>query len=124
LLRTPPEQDNTKMRRPFLFLFAAAVLAFSASSFAADKFLADRHVARGSSCESCHTTEPPKSVPMKQCLSCHGSYAKLAKATENLDINPHDNHMGETDCRECHQGHRKPRLVCDQCHEFRQLKVP
>ena len=108
------------MQIRLITLVAAAV--FSVSAYSAD-FLADRHVARGANCAACHTTQPPKAVPAKQCLTCHGSYEKLAQRTENLDVNPHDSHMGELECTECHKGHKKPQLVCDQCHEFRQLKI-
>lgn len=91
---------------------------------AADHFLADRHVERGLKCDSCHTTQPPKAVPTSQCQSCHGGYDKLAKRTEKLDINPHDSHLENPQCGDCHRGHKKPTLVCDQCHSFDNIKVP
>ena len=101
------------------------VLALSATtSFAADKMLADRHMERGGKCEACHTTMPPKAVATQQCLVCHGSYEKVAARTEKNDINPHDSHIENPDCTSCHRGHKKPVLLCDECHEFRELKVP
>ena len=100
----------------------AAMIAMN-STATASECLADRHATRGVACTQCHKTQPPKNVPAKDCLACHGSYKVLAAKTDNLDINPHDSHMGDVECTECHQGHKKPRLVCDQCHEFRQLKV-
>lgn len=89
-----------------------------------DHFLADRHIERGLKCESCHTTQPPKAVPTSQCQSCHGGYDKLAKLTDKKDINPHDSHVENPACGDCHHGHRKPALLCDQCHQFDNIKVP
>ena len=106
-------------------LAACALAAVCASTFAAEQpMLADRHVARGSTCKSCHPSGTPGPVDIKTCLGCHGgSYAKLAERTDEADINPHDTHIGEADCSQCHSGHKKPQLVCDQCHEF-QMRVP
>jgi len=91
---------------------------------AAEGFLSDRHVGRGVTCESCHTTMPPKAVNGDTCLKCHGPYSALAKKTDDKDINPHDTHLGEADCSLCHKGHKKPVLACDECHEFRDMRVP
>ncbi len=115
------------MKNICLKLVLAAVLgAVAGVSTAADALLADRHVARGLKCESCHNPMPPKAQGVdKQCLACHGgTYAKLAEQTADADMNPHDSHLGEVPCGDCHQGHKPPRLVCDQCHEFRDIKVP
>ena len=110
--------------------FATALLAgvFLASPvLAADQhFLADRHVAKGVKCESCHNpgAASSKNVTPQNCLKCHGgSYEKLAEQTAGGDINYHNTHLGPIACTECHQGHKPPKLVCDQCHEF-SVKVP
>lgn len=107
-------------------LFATLLMGVlcATQAMAADHFLADRHVARGLKCESCHTTMPPKAVPSSQCKSCHGDYDKLAKLTETLDVNPHDSHIENPDCGECHHGHCAPAFLCDQCHQFDGIKVP
>ena len=63
-------------------------------------------------------------VTPQNCLKCHGgSYEKLAEQTAGGDINYHNTHLGPIACTECHQGHKPPKLVCDQCHEF-SVKVP
>lgn len=110
------------MNLKFLVCLAIGALAFTAN--AADQNLADRHMARVQKCEACHTTMPPKSVPTEQCQSCHGSYEKLAARTDKKDINPHDSHIENPACTNCHRGHKKPVLMCDECHEFRDMKVP
>lgn len=96
---------------------------FSAAG-AADKLLADRHMDRVGKCEACHQTMPPKAVGSKQCLACHGSYDQLAARTDGKDINPHASHLEDPDCGACHRGHKKPVLACDECHEFKGIKVP
>ena len=113
------------MQNNLILAAALAGLLLSVSAGAAEqKFLADRHAARGVACESCHTAGKDKAPDTNSCLKCHGgSYKALAKTTENLDVNPHDSHLGEVACDKCHSGHKKPRLVCDQCHEF-SMKVP
>lgn len=65
-----------------------------------------------------------QNVTPQNCLKCHGgSYEKLAEQTAGGDINYHNTHLGPIACTECHQGHKPPKLVCDQCHEF-SVKVP
>ena len=103
----------------------AAALA-AAPAAAADKFMADRHADRKVACNSCHVKgmDPPAAG---DCLKCHGgSYAALIKKTEDSDFNFHETHLGEPDCSECHSCHRKPKLVCDSCHEgdFADTHVP
>ncbi len=107
-----------------LIVLACAGLLFSAGAAAADKVLADRHADRGVKCDACHKAMPPKSPDNPTCFACHGSWEKLAKRTDKKDINPHDTHVESPACTECHSGHKRPKLLCDQCHEFRDIKVP
>ena len=93
-------------------LITSLALPLTASAGA---YLADRHVAGGMNCAACHRETPPsKPVPMAQCLTCHGSYDKLA-----------DSHLGDAECASCHKGHQPSVLMCTQCHSFPSLpKVP
>ena len=91
-------------------------------------FLADRHETKGVKCDGCHKESPPKAaVPMAACLKCHGSYAKVAKRTDNAAPNPHApphvDKMGEIACEKCHHGHKPSVDSCAECHEFG-YKVP
>jgi fumarate reductase flavoprotein subunit len=87
------------------------------------------HATMGFACVDCHKTDVPQSAPTNEaCLSCHGSYEKLAEKTRPRHIanpqdkeahaNPHDSHMGPINCTDCHRTHKPSELVCGQCHSF------
>ena len=102
-----------------LLLLTSTVSLSNAAS--AQTFLADRHVAKGLPCSACHKENPPaKRVKTEQCQMCHGQYEALAKKTAKMQPNNvHENHLGDLDCRECHQGHKPDKLACDECHQFK-----
>lgn len=52
----------------------------------------------------------------QMCLDCHISYAFMAKATDFLYRNPHNNHNGELECRTCHMSHEAQIDFCSGCH--------
>ncbi len=86
--------------------------------------LADRHKDAGITCEGCHKENPPeKKSPMEVCIGCHGNYDKLAELTQKSLSNPHDSHLGEVDCGNCHHTHKPSEDFCSSCHNFG-LKVP
>jgi Cytochrome c3 len=76
------------------------------------------HLQNGLTCQSCHNPFPPTGAPdMSVCLSCHGgSYAAVAKLTENLSPNPHASHLGEVPCTTCHGVHKPFVYYCSTCH--------
>jgi hypothetical protein len=88
---------------------------------AAEVCCSDKHVKAGLSCDNCHgaaTVTAGAGVDTAKCLSCHGSYEKLAKQTERMKRNPHaDSHCGELDCNKCHHGHRADENYCGGCHK-------
>lgn len=82
-------------------------------------FLADRHQAKGMDCATCHKESPPKAaVPSAVCLQCHGDAEKLAMKTSGLKPNPHDSHLGDVACEQCHHGHKASEDMCAKCHNF------
>lgn len=83
--------------------------------------MAEIHASKGVSCAQCHTETPPsKVVKTKKCQECHGSYADLSERTKNMaPNNVHANHLGDLDCRECHGAHRKQKIACEECHNFK-----
>ena len=108
-------------------LTACVVFLVLAASFAVGqsekKFTADQHKAAGLDCQSCHKDGPKKAVESDQCLTCHESFQAVAKRTKDLNPNPHDNHMTQnTECTQCHHGHRANDNVCMTCHSSMEFK--
>ena len=103
------------LKKTFLFtLFCLMPLAM------ANTFLADRHAQRGLDCSACHQETPPQyEVDIERCQTCHGDYDALAKRTDATQpYNPHQTHLGEPECSDCHKGHQTPVLVCNDCHVY------
>ena len=110
------------------FLFALAALAFTTSAASAGQQVKPYHKALATNCAACHTQENavagnPFVIPDdKACISCHGSYADLAKKTAKLEEpNPHkSHHYGEgISCTACHAEHKPSTVYCNQCHDFK-----
>ncbi len=116
-----------RKRRMFakMFELLLSLLVFTAFTtqvlFAADIFTSDKHINVGLDCDSCHGAAKVAAgaeVGTAKCLSCHGSYEKLAKRTEGMNPNPHTNpHYGDLDCNVCHHGHRADENYCATCHK-------
>ena len=70
-------------------------------------------------CFDCHQEEKPtkKAVASESCMVCHGDYPAMRALTKNVKPNPHNSHMGEVPCTECHRGHQPSRVICLECHE-------
>jgi hypothetical protein len=123
------------------------------SSWESSEFLAHDHYLADITCQTCHpqtmadllheivaTVRESYFVPLpelqfsqEECLGCHGDYTDLASATEHLDHNPHESHLGNEECYQCHKVHRKSPgmkfcvnchhtgdfVVCSECHNDR-----
>ena len=82
--------------------------------------LADLHLKAGVKCTQCHKTNPPKDVPdTAVCEGCHPRDKLVAQTAKMKPTNPHDNHLGITDCNECHSHEDKKSIPCDECHKFK-----
>jgi hypothetical protein len=58
-----------------------------------------------------------------KCVMCHGgSYEQLAANTK-VTPNPHGSHMGQLDCTACHNWNGKSNVMCNDCHNFENLKL-
>jgi fumarate reductase flavoprotein subunit len=108
-----------------LWAWGVSVFSPSVPTWAAQAlFLGDKHKNRGVDCLGCHKEDPPKlKVPIAVCLGCHGDYPKVAAKTGKLDPNPHDSHLGEIECKQCHHAHKASVNVCNACHDM-DMKVP
>lgn len=114
-------EPHLKRGRQFVVSFSALFLTLFLSAnqpAEAQTFLADQHTSKGMVCSSCHQGANQKDVETKTCQSCHGDYDKLVKLTDKLEINPHESHLGEPDCKDCHHGHKQSSPACKQCHDF------
>ncbi|MDO5530991.1 cytochrome c3 family protein [Sutterella sp.] len=111
-------------KKTLIALAAALALGSAFTSATAADFTADFHVSKGLNCATCHKTAPVEGAKVKKatCQSCH-SYESLAQKTAKVEPNPHYNHLGDVNCTDCHKGHQKSELMCNQCHQF-QLNVP
>lgn len=116
-------------RIAMLFASAALGIVLVAPSVAQDKqalpsadpnlkYTANKHLKQGLDCTACHGDGPKKPVTGSKCLECHESYDAIAKRTQDMEPNPHDNHqtMQDISCTECHKGHHTDVVFCQQCH--------
>jgi Cytochrome c3 len=85
------------------------------------RFIATYHLKPGIRvlCFDCHQEEKPtkKAVASESCMVCHGDYPAMRALTKDVKPSPHDSHMGEVPCTECHCGHKPSKVVCLDCHE-------
>lgn len=93
-------------------------------TWADSQHLDHAHALAGVGCTGCHESAfPDRGLTLEECLGCHGSYAKVAAATQNADPNPHDAHYTDLRCTLCHKAHAESELYCNTCHDFA-LDVP
>ncbi|MCE1205129.1 MAG: cytochrome c3 family protein [Holophagaceae bacterium] len=83
------------------------------------KSLPAHHAKAGVHCYDCHQEEKPtkKAVAPDSCMTCHGDYPAMKALTKNAKPNPHDSHLGEIPCTECHRQHQPAVVKCLECHE-------
>ena len=81
-------------------------------------------------CAGCHGKEAPlpdTTVENSRCLACHGPQDQLATRSRPQDFpkrNPHDSHLGEIACTECHHAHAESKVYCLDCHRNFVIKIP
>ena len=107
-----------------LSIIVLTLAAFLTATAVAQE-LKGKHKEQGLTCVDCHKTDKPdKPASVEACKECHGGYADVKELTKDLpEANPHDSHLGELDCRECHKIHGPSQLVCASCHNF-EFQVP
>lgn len=92
------------------------------------------HQALNMKCADCHATaKPVAAAPVAACLKCHGNadgiypgkgakpYVGDGGAIKTL--NPHQSHLVELPCNECHKVHKASVNYCDNCHLFSDMRV-
>ena len=75
----------------------------------------------GATLADLHLKAGVKDVPdTAVCEGCHPRDKLVAQTAKMKPTNPHDNHLGITDCNECHSVHEdKKSIPCDECHKFK-----
>jgi len=63
-----------------------------------------------------------REFPAEFCFDCHEpnehtSYEQVIQLTADLELNPHDSHLGELDCDICHSMHGLSEDHCAECHD-------
>ena len=106
-----------------------------------DDLLAHSHEKAGVACIDCHDNgiedkvmetvwyvtddfdDPPlkRAFDNKMCVKCHKVDEIIAK-TNYKDGNPHDSHLGDLVCSDCHYSHEKSQAACQKCHNFEFLQ--
>jgi cytochrome c nitrite reductase small subunit len=110
-------------------------------SWQASDYGAHAHAAENVTCLECHvpTTQQQVdelvayvkgdfTVPLEEreygndfCFDCHEpnehtSYEEVIQLTADLELNPHESHLGELECELCHKMHRASQDYCGECH--------
>lgn len=103
--------------------------------------LAHAHAQANVKCIDCHDKSIPDKIsegiayvtddfddPMdkrnfgnEMCIKCH-DVEKIKTKTDFNGVNPHDSHMGDLVCSDCHSMHRQSKTTCSQCHSFDWMK--
>lgn len=91
----------------------------SPSQQTSSRSLPAHHAKAGVHCFDCHQEEKPtkKAVASESCMTCHGDYPAMKAVTKDAKPNPHDSHLGEIPCTECHRQHQPPVVKCLECHQ-------
>ncbi|SHO44020.1 cytochrome c3 family protein [Desulfopila aestuarii] len=92
-------------------------------SLSAGDLLAKSHGDAGLSCQDCHDASsayPEKGTFQDEfCLRCHDANEiekKVVYTSKGAQVHPHDEHVGDIQCVDCHSMHSKSTLKCAECH--------
>ncbi|SEH34144.1 cytochrome c3 family protein [Selenomonas sp. KH1T6] len=106
-----------------------------------DDLMSHSHMEAGVACIDCHDNgmidklnetywyvtddfdNPPqqRAFDNEMCTKCHKVEDIVAKT--NYDgKNPHDSHLGDLVCSDCHYSHEKSKAKCMECHNFEFLQ--
>ncbi|MCR5757474.1 MAG: cytochrome c3 family protein [Selenomonas sp.] len=107
------------------------------------ELLAQKHQQAGVACIDCHENgiedkvketvwyvtddfdDPPakRHFDNQMCTKCHTNLDEIVTKTDQGNgVNPHDSHLGDLTCSDCHRMHQKSKAACQDCHDFEFLK--
>jgi hypothetical protein len=117
----------------FVFFCSATTLAYAGEAKEMISANALKHQKIGVSCAACHNTnKPTAAAPVSTCLKCHSKGKKAFTGPGEKDYtsdgvkmkaNPHQAHVGEVACTECHKTHAPSVNYCNQCHKFSDMPI-
>ena len=105
------------------------------------ELLAHKHAQADVTCIDCHENtisdkigetwqyvtddfdDPPykRKFDNAMCLKCHAINDIKVKTNYGQE-NPHDSHLGDLVCADCHKMHNKSKTACAECHTFDFMK--
>lgn len=71
--------------------------------------------------------DPPlkRAFPNEMCTKCHTDIDAIIAKTNYEEANPHNSHIGDLTCSDCHKMHNPSKALCADCHNFAFLqKLP
>ena len=68
--------------------------------------------------------DPPykRAFPNEMCTKCHSDIDAIVAKTDFCEANPHNSHLGDLVCSDCHKMHNQSRAKCADCHNFEFLQ--
>ncbi len=103
------------------------------------ELLSNKHKAAQVDCIDCHENgiedkvketiwyvtddfdDPPakRHFDNQMCIKCHGDMDEMmAKTDKGAGVNPHNSHLGDLTCADCHKMHKQSKAACQNCHDF------
>jgi hypothetical protein len=117
-----------------VFFSSAATLAYAGEAKEMVSANALKHQKVGISCAACHNTDKPTATaPVSACLKCHsdgkGKFTGPGAKDYAFDggvrkkVNPHQSHVTDVSCSDCHKTHVPSVNYCNQCHSFSDMPI-
>jgi RNA polymerase subunit RPABC4/transcription elongation factor Spt4 len=68
--------------------------------------------------------DPPykRAFPNEMCTKCHSDIDIIVAKTDFGEANPHNSHLGDLVCSDCHKMHNQSHAKCADCHNFEFLQ--
>ncbi len=126
-------------KHPSIACSPCHVMAPYVDGYDSGELLSRKHQEAGVECIDCHENgiedkihetvwyvtddfdDPPakRDFGNQMCLKCHTNLEEIVEKTKGADgVNPHDSHLGELNCADCHKMHMQSEAVCQHCHDF------
>ena len=107
---------------PVIFLMQFAVYSIAAEQKDAG-IINQPHREAGLECADCNGAKvPEKRAAASACIECHtkksdDKHVEFNDGDRSVSVNPHNSHVGEIRCTQCHKIHRQSLLYCNEgCH--------